>query len=155
MSTDVAARVVLPPLAGFVLVVGYVVAESLGCGALTVPEAGTVSEAAAMGRAARALQLMAEGQDANQPQRVREGLLDQASHELLPIDAAILGRHAEIVRLLQRSGVVQRNTDRTACFARMRLPEVLSDLGSSAAPADKDSDIETTIRTCTPKEPLR
>jgi hypothetical protein len=86
---------------------------------------------------------------------VREGLLDQARHELLPIDAAILGRHAELVRLLQRSGVVHRDTDRTECFARMRLPEVLSDLGSSAGPADEDADIETTIRTCTPQEAVR
>ena len=97
----------------------------------------------------RALQLIAEGQDVNDSHRVREGLLDHASHELTPIEAAILGRHAELVRLLQRSGARRWDAARTACFARMRLPEVLTDLGASnTAAADQYADVETTIRTC-------
>ena len=102
-----------------------------------------------MGQAAQALQLIAEGQDANGRHRVREELLDHASHELTPIEAAILGRHAELVRLLQRTGATRWDAARTACFARMRLPEVLADLGASSITAvDSYADVETTIRTC-------
>jgi hypothetical protein len=149
MSTGFVARVAAPPIAGFLLVAAYVVAEALGFSGLARPEAATVSEAAAMGQAAQALQLIAEGQDANGRHRVREELLDHASHELTPIEAAILGRHAELVRLLQRTGATRWDAARTACFARMRLPEVLADLGaSSITAADSYADVETTIRTC-------
>jgi len=149
MTTGLIARCAAPPLAGFLLVAAYVVAEGVGFDGLAIPEAATVSEAAAMGHAARALQLIAEGQDVNGSHRVRDGLLDHASHELIPIEAAILGRHAELVRLLQRSGARRWDAARTACFARMRLPEVLTDLGASdTAAADQYADVETTIRTC-------
>ena len=149
MSTGLIARLAAPPVAGFLLVAAYVVAEALGFHGFARPEATTVSEAAAMGQAARALQLIAEGQDANDRHSVREGLLDHASHELTPIDAAILGRHAELVRLLQRSGAKRWDAARTTCFARMRLPEVLMDLGAAdTAAADQYADVETTIRTC-------
>ena len=149
MSTGSIARCAAPPVAGFLLIAGYVVAEALGFDRLARPEAATVSEAAAMGQAARTLQLIAEGQDANGRHRVREELLDHASHDLTPIEAAILGRHAELVRLLQRSGAQRWDATRTACFARMRLPEVLMDLGASdTATANQYADVETTIRTC-------
>ena len=149
MPTGFIARVAAPPLAGFLLVAAYVVAEALGFQGLARPEAVTVSEAAALGQAARALQLIAEGQDPNGRHHVREDLLDHASHEFTPIEAAILGRHAELVRLLQRSGARRWDAARTACFARMRLPEVLMDLGASDTPtADQYADVETTIRTC-------
>ena len=149
MSTGLIARFAAPPIAGFLLVAAYVVAEALGFQGLARPEAATVSEAAAMGQAARALQLIAEGQDANGRHRVREGLLDHTTHELTPIEAAILGRHAELVRLLQRSGATRWDAARTACFARMRLPEVLPDLGASNTEAPNQyADVETTISTC-------
>jgi hypothetical protein len=147
MPNGLAARIALPPLAGFVLVAVYVLVEALGFRPLARPEGDTVPEAAALGHAARAVQLIAEGQDASARHHVRAGYLGRDEHELTAIDAAILGRHAELVRLLQRSGASHWDSARTACYARLRLPEVLTDLGATGT-ADHDADIETTIRTC-------
>ena len=147
--TGLEARIAVPPLAGFVLVAAYVLVEAFGFRALSRPEDDTVSEAAALGHAARALQLIAAGQDASVGHPVRAGLIDHEAHEFTPVEAAILGRHAEVVRLLQRSGARGPQSARTTCFARLRLPEVLKDLGASADGAGNgDADLETTLRTC-------
>ena len=124
-------RIALPPIVAFVLVAVYVVAESIGFHGLAFAEPTTVSEAAAMGRAAVALRLTAEGQDPNQPQHVASGILDSGEYQLRPLEAAILGRHLEMVRLLQRSGAARFEMGRAICFARARLPEVLPDLGAA------------------------
>jgi len=148
ITTGLAARVAIPPIVGFVLLAAYVAAEALGFQGLARPEANTVAEAAALGHAARALQLIASGQAVNSRFEVRAGILDRDRHDLTPMDAAILGRHAELVRLLHRSGAQDANA-RTTCFARIRLPEVLTDLGAPAAQTtEQASDVETTIRTC-------
>ena len=156
MRSPLAVRVIAPPIVAFLLVAGYLIAEALGFHGLTTPEADTVSEAAATGHAARALQLIAAGHDPNVQHRVREGLLDHSAHELAPIEAAILGRHAELVRLLQRSGATHWDSARASCFARMRLPEVLDDIGGAGSgEGDGNADIETTIRTCSPETAAR
>jgi hypothetical protein len=144
---------VAPPLVGFILLAGYVAAEALGFRGLAQPEAHTVSEAAAMGDAARTLQLIASGQDANGTYVVREGLFDHTSHELTPIEAAILGRHPELVRLLQRSGATRWDRARATCFAQLRLPQVLADVGGAAdaPPSDDVPDVATTIARCAAK----
>jgi hypothetical protein len=149
MTSRLVSRVMVPPIAGFVIVATYVSVEALGFRGLARPEAETVSEAAALGHAARALQLIASGQNPNTLLHIREGIVDRDGHDLTPIDAAILGRHAELVRLLQRSGVTHADSARTACFARMRLPEVLADVGASdAGGADGNADVATAITTC-------
>jgi hypothetical protein len=67
---------------------------------------------------------------------------------LRPLEAAVLGRHSELVRLLIRSGAAQFDTARAACFARARLPEVLPDLGGSVAEAGDPIDIAAAFRKC-------
>ena len=143
-------RILLPPIAAFALVALYVVAESFGFDGLAAAEPSTVSEAAAMGRAARALQLIAEGQDPNRPQHIASGILDSGEYEVRPLEAAILGRHLELVRLLQRSGAARFDMSRAICFARARLPEVLPDLGvEHASSPDAPAEIAAAIATCT------
>jgi len=143
-------RILLPPIAAFVLVAMYLAAESFGFQGLAATEPRTVSEAAAMGHAARGLQLIAEGQDPNQPQHVASGILDSGEYELRPLEAAILGRHPEMVRLLQRSGAARFEMARAICFARARLPEVLPDLNAALAPsAEGPSEIAAAISVCT------
>lgn len=149
MPAGLVIRIALPPIVGFLLLAAYVAAEALGFHGLARPEAETVSEAAALGHAARALELMAAGQNPNGRFHVRPGMLDSGEHDLRPLEAAILGRHAELVRLLQRSGATQPDRARAACLARARLPEVLPDLGASpTVPPDSPADIETAIRIC-------
>ena len=142
-------RIVVPPVAALLLVAAYLVAESFGFRGFAPTEATTASEAAAMGYAARTLQLIADGQDPNQPQHVAAGVLDAGEYEMRPLEAAILGRHEELVRLLQRSGAARFDLARAICFARARLPEVLPDLGAPhAASADAPGDINLAISTC-------
>jgi len=126
-------HIVLPPVAAFAVVTAYLVVELFAFRGLAATEPSTVSEAAAMGHAARALQLIAEGQNPNAPQHVRSGVLDAGEYEVRPLEAAILGRHGEMVRLLLRTGAARFDTARAACFARARLPEVLPDLGAASA----------------------
>jgi hypothetical protein len=53
------------------------------------------------------------------------------------------------VRLLQRSGATHGDSARTTCFARLRLPQILADVGATSAEApDRDADVETTLETC-------
>ena len=146
--TRLRVGIAVPPLAGLLLMAAYVGAEALGFRGLAAPEAGTISEAAALGHAARAVELIDEGQDPGARFHVRTGMLDDREHDLEPIEAAILGRHAEMVRLLQRSGAASQ---RGACLARAVLPEVLPDLGvPSTGSSDPLVDIATALEMCVP-----
>lgn len=146
--TGVAARIAVPPLVALLLVFAYVVAEALGYRGMARPQGDTASEAAALGQAARTLELIAAGQNPNQTLHVRAGFLDGGAYELIPLEAAVLGRHSELVRLLIRSGAAQFDTARAACFARARLPEVLPDLGGPVSDAGEPIDIGAAFRKC-------
>ena len=146
--SGLAGRIVVPPVVTFLLVSVYVVAEAIGYRGLAVPEAETVAEAAALGHAARTLQLIEEGQGLNQPQHVRANFLDAGDYELRPLEAAILARHAELVRLLLRVRAGSFDRARASCFARARLPEVLPDLGDSGSESSEPIDIAAAFRMC-------
>jgi hypothetical protein len=146
--SGLAGRILVPPLVTFLLVSVYVVGEAVGYRGLARPEAETVAEAAALGQAARTLQLIEEGQNPNQPQHVRPNFLDAGEYELKPLEAAILGRHAELVRLLLRIGAASFDRSRASCFARLRLPEVLSDLGDGASESPEPLEIAAAFRMC-------
>ena len=142
-------RVAIPPLAAFVLVAVCLLAESFGFRGLAAPEATTVAEAAAMGHAARALQLMSGGQNPNEPQRISSGIFDSNVYQLRPLEAAIAGRHVEMARLLQRSGAAAFDLTRAICLARARLPQVLPDLHAPATDvSDPPTEIATAIERC-------
>lgn len=141
MTKTLARRVMGPPVAGFLLIAAYVAVEAMGFRGLASAEADTVSEAAALGYAARALQLIDQGQNVNGPLHVREGIVDDAAHELTPIESAMLGRHAELVRLLERAGATNATSGRAACFNRMRL--------------EGNADVDTTLKTCAAGGPER
>jgi hypothetical protein len=148
-ASDLVIRIVAPPVMAFVLLAGYVIAESLGFRGFARPEGDTAAEAAALGHAARTLELISEGQNPNEPLQVRSGFVDASNHDLRPLEAAILGRHVELARLLLRVGASRFDTSRAACFARARLPEVLPDLGAAPSrDSGTPSKIEAAIRMC-------
>ena len=146
--SGVAARIAVPPLVALLLVFAYVVAEALGYRGIARPQGDTASEAAALGQAARTLELIAAGQSPNHTLHVGAGFLDAGEHELMPLEAAILGRHTELVRLLIRSGAAEFDTTRAACFARATLPEVLPDLGKSPSEANEPIEIAAAFTKC-------
>ena len=138
-----------PPVAAFVLLASYVAAEALGYRGLAIPTAQTVSEAVVIGNAARALELIAEGQDPNARSHVREAVFDGHTFDLLPLEAAILGRRKELFSLLLRSGAVVTDRAHLACLARVRLPEALPlvDASSEGIP-DTIEDPQTAFDAC-------
>jgi hypothetical protein len=146
--SGLAGRIVVPPVVAFLLLSVYVVVEAIGYRGLARPEAATAAEAAALGHAARTLQLIEEGQNSNQPQHVRANFLDAGEYELRPLEAAILGRHAELVRLLLRVGAASFDRRRASCFARVRLPEVLPDLGDPGSDSPEPIEIAAAFRMC-------
>lgn len=146
--SGLAARIVVPPLVAVLLLFLYVVVEAFGYRGLARPEAQTPAEAAALGHAARTLQLIEEGQNPNHMQRVRAGFLDAGEYELRPLEAAILARHAELVRLLLRMGAAGFDTSRALCFARLRLPDVLPDLGGRRSESAEPIEIAAAITMC-------
>jgi hypothetical protein len=141
-------RLFVPPLVAFLLLSVYVVVEAIGYRGLARPEAETPAEAAALGHAARTLQLIEEGQNPNRPQQVRTGFLDAGEYELRPLEAAILARRAELVRLLLRVGASSFDTSRASCFARARLPEVLPDLGAPVSDSSEPIEIAAAFKMC-------
>jgi hypothetical protein len=146
--SGLAGRLLIPPVVAFLLVSVYVVVEAVGFRGFARPEAETAAEAAAMGHAARTLQLITEGQDPNQLQHVRADFLDAGEYDLRPLEAAVLARHAELVRLLLRDGAAHFDTSRASCFARARLPEVLPDLGAPVDDSAQPTDIAAAFRMC-------
>jgi hypothetical protein len=146
--SGLAGRIFVPPVVAFLLLSVYVVAEAIGYRGLARPEAETVAEAAALGHAARTLQLIEEGQDPNQPQHVRANFLDAGEYELRPLEASILARHAELVRLLLRLGAANVDRGRASCFARVRLPEVLPDLGDPGSDSPEPIEIAAAFKMC-------
>lgn len=146
--SGLAARMLVPPLVAFLLLAVYVVVEAIGYRGLARPEAQTAAESAALGYAARTLQLIAEGQNPNQLQRVRAHFLDAGEYELRPLESAILARRAELARLLLRVGAARFDTSRASCFARARLPEVLGDLGARGSDSAQPIEIAAAFRMC-------
>jgi hypothetical protein len=146
--SGLAGRIAVPPIVAFLLVSAYVVSEALGYRGLARAEADTAAEAAALGHAARTLQLIEQGQNPNQPQHLRANFLDAGEYELRPLEAAILARHAELVRLLLRVGGASFDRTRALCFARLRLPEVLPDLGDPNSESPAPIEIAAALRMC-------
>jgi hypothetical protein len=146
---NMARRVVAPPLLAFALIAAYMLAESSGHQLLAQPEAQTISEAAARGEAARALELIRAGQNVNGRLRIREGIIGSSPLMLTPVEAAIVGRHVELVRLLFRTGARPPGT--AVCLAQERLPELLPELGGAPAEsASTSSDVTTALARCVP-----
>ena len=135
--------VALPPIAGLVLVAVLLVAEGAGAGLLSHVEA-TVSEAAASGSAARALQLIRAGQDPDKASLIPAGTLGSRAYTVTAIDAAILGRRPEEIPILLAHGATVVDVGRSVCLANaVGLPEALPLLGAPAAHVDRDPSVDT------------
>lgn len=128
----------VPPVVAFILVAAFVVAEAVGWRPLSV-EPANVSEAAAVGAAASALRFIAEGSDLNAPHPIAAGVIGTLPRTVNAIDAAILGRRAEMISLLLEQGATT-DTHRAKCLAdAVGFPQALPLLGI-AEPADPTVD---------------
>ena len=126
----------VPPLAGIGLVAIYLIVESARPGTLTATRPETIPEAIVMGNGPRALEMMAGGFDINAPARIRPGILDRREYMVTPMEAALMMRRMEVVRLLVRTGIDMSRSKLAPCLARERLPEALPLLGIPEASPD-------------------
>ena len=151
--------IALPPLAAFVVVGGFFAAEAAGLRPLS-SEPANLSEAVAIGAAARALRLIAAGEDPNQQHPIGEGVLGSISYQVDAIDAAILGRRPEMIPVLLEHGAAITDLQRSVCLVRaLGYPEVLPLIG---APPDHielapSEDVNDALRACLgmPSEPTQ
>lgn len=110
-----------PLLAAAALSLFVVTAWALGGVPFAATPVLTLSEAAATRDAGEVLRLIEQdGADPNRPYPVRAGILRDEATSLLPLEAAVLSRRAEIVRLLLRHGaaVSAEEGRRLICVAR-------------------------------------
>jgi hypothetical protein len=109
----------VPVLAGFSLLLGFVIAEASGARPFARPPAANVAEAASYGEAAGVLGFIARGDDVNQRWDTRADLFDaRGPMKVTAVQAAILQRRAEVVALLLRRGARAENPTALACLAQ-------------------------------------
>jgi len=126
-----------PPVIAFVLVAAFMTAEACGFRPLNA-EPANVAEAAARGAAATALRFITSGADPNVPWPVAEGVLGTLPRTVNAMDAAILGRHAEMISLLREHGATT-DAHRAACLAdAIDFPDALPALGLPAIADEKN-----------------
>ena len=117
-----------PPVIAFALVAAFMAAEASGFRPFNA-EPANVSEAAARGASATVLRFIAAGADPNVPCPIAEGVLGTLPRTVNAIDAAILGRHAEMMSLLREHGATT-DPRRATCLAEaIDFPEALPALG--------------------------
>lgn len=126
---DARALLFAAPVVAFALVMTYLVAEAIRPGSFSAPRLRTISEAVAAGNAGQALEMMSQGASIDAVGHVREGVFEAGAYDVTPIEAAILTRRVEAVRLLIRSGADSARSKLAVCLARRRLPEALPLLG--------------------------
>ena len=120
-----------PPVIAFALVAALMTAEALGYRPLSA-EPANVAEAAARGAAARTLRFIAAGANPNLPWPIAEGVLGTLPRTVNAMDAAILGRHAELIALLREHGATT-DARRATCLAEaIDFPEAMPALGLPA-----------------------
>jgi len=127
-----------PPVIAFALVAALITAEACGYRPFTA-EPANVAEAAARGAAAVTLRFIASGANPNVPWPIAEGVLGTLPRTANAMDAAILGRHAELIALLREHGAAT-DAHRATCLAEaIDFPEAMPALGLPAI-ADQERD---------------
>lgn len=104
------AAVACIPVAVLALVGIWSVATNPGGGWVWPPDDVNASEAVAAGNYAELVRLLERGEDPHRSRIVRAPLLAGQAVEATPIEAAVLVRNAEMVRLLLAHGAVVTRT---------------------------------------------
>jgi hypothetical protein len=132
----------VPPVIAFALVAAFMTAEACGFRPLNA-EPANVAEAAVRGAAATALRFITSGADPNVPWPVAEGVLGTLPRTVNAMDAAILGRRAEMISLLHEHGATT-DPHRATCLAQaIDFPDALPALGLPPIPGRKSDPHQT------------
>lgn len=131
-----------PAVLWLVLAAAITGAGLAGYGALAAPRDVTLSEAVALRVPAEVVKLIRAGADPAAPARVRGGIIREHPSMLTPLEAAVVTRRPELVRLLVQEGAVLDDTNYLvlSCLAADSgfddVLAVLGELGSRAHPPD-------------------
>jgi len=114
-----AALLAAPVVATLVLTV-FVVLDVAGGTPLSYRGPSNVSEAAGMGLGSEVLRFLREGQDPRRIRSVRPDIISPNITQVTALEAAIWSRRIQLVRLLDRQGVLSDAGERArlACAAR-------------------------------------
>lgn len=131
------ALALLAPVSAATLVILMVAAGECAGAA---PFAGLVprnsAEAAGLGRAAELLRFLRDGQDPHAVYPVRPEILSSAILRATTVEAAMWSRQVEMIKLLEREGVIDGNEERQAlaCLAAdLKIDDVVEHLSPDGA----------------------
>jgi hypothetical protein len=115
------AALALPALAWLAAATVVLAAVLLGYRALAAPADLTITEAAVLSDEAELLRQIRHGANPNADASMRRGMLGDQDYIMTPLEAAIAGRHAEVVQLLVDNGatLASNNFPRLLCLARL------------------------------------
>ena len=140
---SVAVAVAAPALVWLVGAAVVLAATLGGYRALAAPTDLTMSEAAALRDGAEVLRQIQHGVDPNVAVRVRPGVVGDSEQVMTALEAAIAGRHVEIVELLAAHGASLDAARASAllCLARDReATDIIAFLEARAAGSDTRCD---------------
>lgn len=119
MAVGPALSVAVPVATALLVIVLFVVTEAAGFHPYTVVPATNVAGAVTYGDGARALALIAEGQDPDERWVVQQDAIDsRRAVRVTAIEAAIVTRHWEFVGLMLRHGAHAKAPSRLACLSQ-------------------------------------
>jgi hypothetical protein len=141
----VLAAALVPIVACTALVLLFALAESTGWTPLSYDVPRNVAEAAGMGRGAEVLRFLRQGDDPRRLHEVRPEVISSSITRVTALEAAVWSRRVELIRLLDREGLLDASGERAhlACIARaIGIADVERHLNASSG----DCDPATTIR---------
>lgn len=108
----------LPPIAALAAVAFFVIADAAGEPPLSYGRLRNIAEAAGLGTASEVIRFLDEGADPTRVLPVREVVISSTIHQISALEAAVWSRQLELVRLLDRRGVILTDERaRLACLA--------------------------------------
>ena len=138
----IAAALAMPAVILLAATALLLLAVPFGYRAFAAPANLTMSEAAILRDQAEVLRQLQHGVDPHALQSIREGIIADDIFTMTPFEAAIAGRHLEVLELLVRNGaaVSDHEARRLICLSRAKeAPEITTFLeqhSPSSVPAD-------------------
>jgi hypothetical protein len=135
------------PVIALLLLGGFAVSETLGHTPLAYPRPANIAEAAGMGRGAEVLRFLQEGADPTVVLPVHPEIISSSITRATALEAAIWGRRVEMIRMLDRLGVIGPARAHMACLARdIRAADIAEYLGAESPDACEDGAAARLVR---------
>lgn len=138
--------VLAPMLAAMAVLLAFTIGEVNGVRPFSYQAPSNLAEAAGMGLAPEVLRLVRTGADPTRVENVRPDIISSQITRVTALEAVVWSRRAQLVRLLEREGVLGTDADRAhmACLARaLQVADIVAYLAPDGTPdCDPDRTVE-------------